>query len=110
MIPKGHYETLPDLPDVLVAPLFTNAKLLSAAMERGLMAEGSLIVVNNRVSQSVPHLHVHIVPRRKGDGLRGFLWPRHAYKNRDELAAVLDTLRRTIVELDADKNWHLLNI
>jgi histidine triad (HIT) family protein len=102
LAPKVHYQTLIDLPDVLISPLFGHARLLARAVEEGLGAEGSFIAINNRVSQSVPHLHIHVVPRRKGDGLKGFFWPRHAYKNNDEIAQVQQTLRATIASLRSD--------
>jgi histidine triad (HIT) family protein len=79
LIPKTHYETLADLPHNLLGPFFANVQSLARAVERGIEAEGSFVAINNRVSQSVPHLHVHIVPRRKKDGLRGFFWPRIAH-------------------------------
>jgi histidine triad (HIT) family protein len=79
LIPRAHHETLADLPDGLVAPLFGNARMLCTAVEEALGAHGSFVAVNNRVSQSVPHLHIHVVPRRKGDGLKGFFWPRQKY-------------------------------
>lgn len=80
LVPKDHYETLEDLPAALIGPFFSNAQRLARAVELGMQAEGSFVAINNRVSQSVPHLHVHIVPRRKKDGLRGFFWPRQSYK------------------------------
>lgn len=83
LVPKDHYETLPDLPDSLIAPLFVNARLLARAVEVAMEAEGSFVALNNRVSQSVPHLHIHIVPRRRKDGLRGFFWPRQPYKDEE---------------------------
>jgi histidine triad (HIT) family protein len=76
LVPKRHYETLEDLPTDLIAPFFGNVRMLAGAVEHGMEAEGSFVAINNRVSQSVPHLHVHLVPRRKKDGLRGFFWPR----------------------------------
>ena len=79
LIPRAHHETLADLPEELVGCLFLRARRLSVAVRDAVGAEGSFVAVNNRVSQSVPHLHVHIVPRVKGDGLRGFFWPRHKY-------------------------------
>lgn len=79
LIPKTHYETLADLPPKLLGPFFGNVQSLARAVERAMEAEGSFVAINNRVSQSVPHLHVHIVPRRKKDGLRGFFWPRIAH-------------------------------
>lgn len=96
LTPKVHYGTLVDLPAGLIAPLFGSAQLLARAVEEGMAAEGSFIAINNHVSQSVPHLHIHVVPRRKGDGLKGFFWPRHAYKNNDEIAQVQQTLRSAI--------------
>ena len=80
LVPRAHVETLPDLPDDLLRPLFANARLLAGAMEEAFGAEGSFVAINNRVSQSVPHLHVHVVPRRRKDGLRGFFWPRQGYR------------------------------
>jgi len=79
LIVKSHLETLEDLPDSIVGAVFSNVRMLSRAVMRGMQAEGTFIAVNNRVSQSVPHFHVHIVPRRKGDGLKGFFWPRRKY-------------------------------
>ena len=76
LVPRKHFETLGDLPATQVAPLFKSAQLLSRALESAMEAEGSFVAMNNRVSQSVPHLHVHIVPRRRKDGLKGFFWPR----------------------------------
>jgi len=96
LIPKTHYETLADLPEELIAPLFGNARLLAGAVEQALESEGSFVAINNRVSQSVPHLHIHIVPRRKKDGLRGFFWPRQKYEPATEMDRVRDTLRATI--------------
>ena len=73
LIPRNHYETLADLPAAQIGQFFSNAQLLAKAIELALSAEGSFVALNNRVSQSVPHLHVHIVPRRRKDGLKGFL-------------------------------------
>ncbi len=69
LVPKNHYETLNDLPAELIEPLFTNARLMARAVEQAMEAEGTFIAINNRISQGVPHLHIHIVPRRKKDGL-----------------------------------------
>jgi histidine triad (HIT) family protein len=79
LVPREHVETLADVPEALIAPLFLNAQRLARAVETALAAEGTFVAMNNRVSQSVPHLHIHVVPRRKGDGLRGFFWPRSKY-------------------------------
>ncbi|CAN5180014.1 HIT family protein [soil metagenome] len=97
LVPRGHHETLTDLPPDEVGPLFARARLLAAAMESGLGATGSFVAVNNRVSQSVPHLHIHVVPRRHKDGLRGFFWPRTRYASDDEAAAVAARLREALV-------------
>lgn len=99
LIPRNHFETIQDLPDSLLAPLFANVRMLSAAVELGMHAEGTFIATNNRVSQSVPHFHVHIVPRTKGDGLKGFFWPRRKYKSPDEIDEVLRALRAAIAQV-----------
>jgi histidine triad (HIT) family protein len=91
VVPRAHHETLSDLPPAEVEPLFQAARLLSRAVTEAMEAEGSFVAINNTVSQSVPHLHVHVVPRRKGDGLRGFFWPRQPYGGPD---AIADTQRR----------------
>lgn len=100
LIPKEHIETLNDLPTHLIGSLFSNVKLLSRAVEVAMEAEGTFIAMNNRVSQSVPHLHVHIVPRRKKDGLKGFFWPRTKYKNEDELFQVQNQICSAIARLE----------
>jgi len=79
LVPREHVMTLPDLPAALRDGFLEAAQRLSTAMSSGLGAQGSFVAVNNVVSQSVPHLHLHIVPRTKGDGLRGFFWPRTKY-------------------------------
>ena len=81
LTPKIHTETISDLDHLLVGPLFCNVKLLARAVEQAMASEGTFIAINNKVSQSVPHLHVHIVPRRKKDGLKGFFWPRTPYRD-----------------------------
>src|SRR3954469_18466637 len=90
LIPKEHYETLSDLPAHLIGPYFKNVQRLSLAVESALKADGTFVAMNNRVSQSVPHLHTHVVPRRRKDGLKGFFWPRVPYasdEERDDFAA-----------------------
>ena len=82
--PTVHVETLLDLPDDLMQPLLATARSIAAAMGPALGAEGTFVAMNNVVSQSVPHLHVHVVPRSKGDGLRGFFWPRTKYADGEE--------------------------
>src|ERR1044071_6419261 len=88
LVPREHYETLTDLPVKQVGPLFENAQLLARAVETAMEAEGTFVAMNNRVSQSVPHLHIHIVPRRRKDGLKGFFWPRTKYKDEEEMKVV----------------------
>ena len=85
LMPREHHETLPDLPARLVEPLFTGAQRVAVAVTRALEADGTFVAMNNTVSQSVPHLHVHVVPRRRKDGLRGFFWPRTKYDSPDEM-------------------------
>lgn len=99
LIPKAHYGTLSDLPEELVHDLFRNAQLLAQAVETSQRAEGSLLAVNNRVSQSVPHFHIHIVPRRKGDGLKGFFWPRRKYQDAAEMHATQEAICSALREL-----------
>jgi len=79
--PREHFETLLDLPQERMAELLAAAQLAARALEEALRCQGSFVAINNRVSQSVPHLHVHVVPRSKGDGLKGFFWPRHPYRD-----------------------------
>ncbi len=93
VVPREHVVTLPDLPPALLAPLFGVVARCCTAMVDGLGAEGSWVAENNVVSQAVPHLHVHVVPRRRGDGLRGFFWPRHKYADEHEMAEYAARLR-----------------
>jgi histidine triad (HIT) family protein len=96
LIPKRHYETMSDLPSRLVGPLFECACRLARAMEEGLEAAGSFVAVNNKISQSVPHVHVHVVPRRRRDGLRGFFWPRTRYDSDEQAHEVAARLRAAL--------------
>ena len=91
VVPRAHHVTLSDLPSEAVAPLFAVVRTLSVAVPAAMGSTGSFVAMNNLVSQSVPHLHVHVVPRRPKDGLRGFFWPRTRYVD-DEAAA--DAARR----------------
>jgi histidine triad (HIT) family protein len=99
LIPRNHYETLADLPAAQIGPFFSNAQLLAQAIELALNAEGSFVALNNRVSQSVPHLHVHIVPRRRKDGLKGFFWPRNKYQDDEHIKKKQTAIREAISEL-----------
>lgn len=87
VVPRPHVETLPDLPPDEVGPFFTAVQALAVAVRDATGAQGTFVAMNNTVSQSVPHLHVHVVPRTKGDGLRGFFWPRTRYESDDHAAA-----------------------
>ncbi len=98
LAPREHRETLADLPPDAVGPFFRNAQMLARATEAAFEAEGTFVAINNRVSQSVPHLHVHIVPRRRKDGLKGFFWPRGKYQD-GEMAAAAEKLRAAIAAL-----------
>ncbi len=93
LVPRDHYETLADLPPDRVGPLFAAAQRLAVAVEAAMDAHGTFVAMNNRVSQSVPHLHVHVVPRRRKDGLRGFFWPRLRYADEAEMAATAARIR-----------------
>jgi histidine triad (HIT) family protein len=88
VVPRGHVETLADLPAEGVAPFFLLVQRLSAAVPAAMHAAGSFVAMNNVVSQSVPHLHAHVVPRNRKDGLRGFFWPRQRYADDDQMAEV----------------------
>jgi len=101
VVPRHHVETLGDLSTDGIGPLFAAVQALARAVEQGLGAAGSFVAVNNRISQSVPHLHVHVVPRRPKDGLKGFFWPRGRYRDEAEAALVAARLRAA-VGLSAD--------
>jgi len=103
LVPKQHSETLTDLPAAQVAPLFEAAQLLTRAVEAAMDAGGSFLGINNRVSQSVPHLHIHIVPRRRKDGLRGFFWPRRKYDTDQHASETAQAIRDKLTELMAAK-------
>jgi histidine triad (HIT) family protein len=96
LVPRVHVVTLPDLPVDLVGPYFERAQWLARVMEDGLGAAGSFVAMNNRISQSVAHLHTHVVPRNPKDGLRGFFWPRTKYADDAAAAAVADRLRAAL--------------
>src|SRR3712207_6547322 len=86
LVPREHVDTLPDLPAALRDPFLEAAQRIAVAVKDALGAQGSFVAMNNTVSQSVPHLHLHVVPRTKGDGLRGFFWPRTKYADEAEMA------------------------
>lgn len=88
LIPKKHFKTIMDAPDELLSRLFLNAKLLSKAIKEAMGSDGILLLANNEISESVPHFHIHIIPRKKGDGLHGFMWPRRTYESEAEADSV----------------------
>jgi len=96
VVPRAHHATLLDLPRDQLEPLFGTAQRVAAAVTTGLGAQGTFVAMNNVVSQSVPHLHVHVVPRTKGDGLRGFFWPRAKYASDDEMEACASRIREQL--------------
>ena len=97
VLPREHVETLADLPEDRVGPFFRQVQRVEAAVRTAMEAQGSFVAENNVVSQSVPHLHVHVVPRRRKDGLRGFFWPRTKYASDAEMAAVAARITEELV-------------
>jgi len=96
LVPREHVVTLPDLPAGLRDGFLAAAQRLATAVVEGLGAQGSFVAMNNVVSQSVAHLHLHVVPRTKGDGLRGFFWPRTKYAGDDEMGQYAERLRAVL--------------
>lgn len=96
LVPRVHWETLLELPTSDLTQFFATVQRVTAAVVSAMAAEGAFVATNVKVSQSVPHLHVHIVPRRKGDGLRGFFWPRTKYRNDQEMASVAERIRTAL--------------
>jgi histidine triad (HIT) family protein len=101
VVPRPHYETLTDVPPDLLGPFFARVQQVTAAVEAAMGAAGSFVAINNKVSQSVPHLHVHVVPRNRKDGLRGFFWPRARYADDAEAADVASRLRAALAAATA---------
>ncbi len=99
IVPLNHYETLQDLPQGTIGPFFADVQLVARAVEAAMGSDGSFVAINNRVSQSVPHLHVHVVPRRHGDGLRGFFWPRTRYPSEEEAEHIASQIRNKIHQI-----------
>lgn len=100
VVPRVHYETLLDLPDDLLPAVFGATKRITKAVVDALGYDGTFVAMNNVVSQSVPHLHVHVVPRRRKDGLRGFFWPRQRYANEDEMHTTAAAIRAALASGD----------
>jgi histidine triad (HIT) family protein len=97
VLPRDHVETLADLDEQRVGPFFRAVQRVEAAVRTAMEAQGSFVAENNVVSQSVPHLHVHVVPRRRKDGLRGFFWPRTKYAGEAQAAAVAAGIREQLM-------------
>lgn len=101
VVPRRHIETLAVAPPDLLGPFFAEVQLLARAVEGAMEAQGTFVAMNNRISQSVPHLHVHVVPRNRGDGLRGFFWPRTSYASEEEIETVRAAVEAKIGQLSA---------
>jgi histidine triad (HIT) family protein len=102
LVPRDHHEAIWDLPPELVEPLFADARMLAAAIRDAMGAQGAFVAANNIVSQSVPHLHVHVVPRNRKDGLRGFFWPRTKYEGDDHMAETATVVREAVARAQAN--------
>lgn len=98
VVPREHHETLLDLPHDFIAPLFAAVQRVTGAVVDAMESQGAFVAQNNVVSQSVPHLHVHVVPRTKKDGLRGFFWPRHPYDSDDHASEVAERIRSALAD------------
>jgi histidine triad (HIT) family protein len=96
VVPRDHIETLLDLPAETIGPYFGEVQRVTAAVTKAMDAQGTFVAMNNVVSQSVPHLHTHVVPRRRKDGLRGFFWPRTKYGSEAEMAETADRIRAAL--------------
>ncbi len=94
--PRAHHETLADLPPELIEPFFSIVQKMSRAVEAAMKANGTFIAMNNKISQSVPHLHAHVVPRKPKDGLKGFFWPRQKYRDEEHAAATAASIRNAL--------------
>jgi histidine triad (HIT) family protein len=97
LVPKAHHGTFEELPRELLDSIFLAAQRLSRAVELALEADGTFLALNNKVSQSVPHVHIHIVPRKKKDGLKGFFWPRHKYTSEKDAATIASRIRDAVL-------------
>jgi histidine triad (HIT) family protein len=96
LIPRAHYQTIGDLPHEMIEPFFSAGQRLAVAVQTATESDGSFLAINNVVSQSIPHLHLHIVPRKRKDGLRGFFWPRQRYPDEETMAAVAAAIRAAL--------------
>jgi histidine triad (HIT) family protein len=93
LVPREHHATIEDLPPELIEPFFAAGRRLAAAVREAMGSQGTFMAINNVVSQSVPHLHLHVVPRTRKDGLRGFFWPRNPYEGAEHMAEVAERIR-----------------
>lgn len=105
VIPVRHFETLTDLPDELLSELFKRVRIITAGVKRAMSADGTFVAMNNTVSQSVPHFHVHVVPRKFGDGLKGFFWPRRKYSSEAEAVRIQVLIRDAIDAVMREGNY-----
>lgn len=99
VVPRIHRATLLDVPPAELGPLLAATQLVAQAVQEAMAAQGSFVGINNVVSQSVPHLHIHVVPRRRGDGLKGFFWPRRKYESLSAMAEVAERVRTAVDRL-----------
>ena len=97
--PKTHYSTFYDLPNEKIEDYFTLLKRLGKSVEKAVSAQGTFIAMNNKISQSIPHLHCHIIPRNKGDGLKGFFWPRVSYQDDAQKKEIQLRIKKNIGEI-----------
>lgn len=104
LVPREHHETLPNLPSGQVNHLFQRVRQLAEAVEVAMEAEGTFVAINNTVSQSVPHLHVHVAPRVEDDGLRGFFWPRTEYESSEQANRIAKSIEEEMVRLTANES------
>lgn len=99
IIPRAHVDTLTDLPGERLQPFLRQVQRAALAIEAGIGAQGSFVAINNKVSQTVPHLHAHVIPRRKGDGMKGFFWPRRHYTDDAQRLDIAEKLREAFRSL-----------
>ncbi len=98
VIPRTHFETLYDLPKDLIGPLFASVQLVGKAVQEAMKVDGTFIGINNKISQSIPHVHIHVVPRKHGDGLRGFFWPRRKYESEEQMNEIADSICKVVAK------------
>ncbi len=107
LIPKKHLSTVDDLDRSLTVVIFNNLRLINKAVEVATDSQGTFVAINNKVSQSIPHLHIHVVPRRKKDGLRGFFWPRNPYRDQKHMEEVAFGIKNVVEKLRSDEKYQL---